>query len=87
MMNYPAIERSRLCTRGYVPENQQFMSHTCLSHVYLVKLRGEVAPGVGLHVVPEGVLLPPGEEDDEARHEAVQAVQVLVDHRGGARQA
>ena len=53
--------------------------------IHLIKLRGDVAPRVGDHVPPLGVLRP-GHDADDPGHEAVQCVVVTTDHRGGAGQ-
>ena len=51
--------------------------------VFLVKLCGEVAPGASLQVPPLCVLLP-GDPADDSGHEAVQCVEVTLNHRGWA---
>ena len=59
---------------------------TCIDmDVFLVQLRGKVAPGACIQVPPLGVLLP-GDPGDDSGHEAVQRVVVTLNHRGGARQ-
>ena len=68
-----------LYRHGRVPINKIIIVRQKVHGIHLIKLRGEVAPGVGDHVPPLGVL-PPGHGADDPGHEAVQRVVVTTDH-------